>query len=116
MKTLLILCFALLSALPARAAEPPPLQNADAKFLLELMEWKEVTIIAIRQGVDAKGTVAPIYATIVGLGKLRGEQRAISETVIYDKELDWYAIELGQKSARLWTKAGYREIRPWGTW
>jgi len=100
----------------AQAAEPPPLEKADAQKIMEAMEWTEVSVIAIRQGVDAKGAVAPIYATIVGLGTMNNEHHAFCEAVTYDKDLGWYFIELRGKSARLWTRDGYREFKPWSTW
>jgi hypothetical protein len=116
MNALIAVLFSLLLAWPAAALEPPALEKPDAKRILEFMDWREVTVIAVRQGVDAKGAVAPIYATIIGLGKLRGDHRHICETVYYDKDLDWHALELGAKSARVWNKHGYHDIRPWSTW
>ena len=106
----------LLLALPVVAADPPPMRKMDAKRLLELMEWRDLTVITIHQGVNAKGNVAPIYATIVGLGTRDSRHQPISQTVYYDDEYGWFFYEMGEKSARLWTKDGYREIKPWSTW
>jgi hypothetical protein len=99
-----------------KAAEPPALEKADAQKIMEAMEWTEVSVIAIRQGVDAKGAVAPIYATIVGLGTFHNEHHAFCEAVTYDSDLGWYFVELRTKSARIWTRDGYREYKPWSTW
>jgi len=49
----------LLIVAPAIASDPPLLEKADAKRILEFMDWREVTVIAIRQGVDNKGAVPP---------------------------------------------------------
>jgi hypothetical protein len=106
----------LLFSVSAIAADPPPFRKTDAKRLLELMEWKEVTIITIHQGVNAKGNVAPIYATIVALANRDSRNQQVTQTVYYDDEYGWFFYELGEKSARLWTKDGYREIKPWSTW
>ena len=75
-------------------AQPPDLERPEAKRILEFMEWKDVNVIAIRQGVNAKGEVAPIYATVLG----------------------WHHLEMQEKAARIWTKDGYRETKIWTTW
>jgi len=80
------------------------------------MNWRDLTLIAIRHGVDAKGVAAPIHATVLGLGTLEGPRRSICRSLYFDRELDWHALELHDRSARLWTKTGYREIQPWVTW
>src|SRR5205823_563791 len=85
---------------------PPPLEKVDAKRIMEAMDWTEVTVIAVRQGVDARGAVAPIYATVVGLGKLHGEHHSICQTLYYDKDLDWHFLELRDKAARFWNRNG----------
>ena len=110
--------FLLLSLLAtsARAVDPPPLGKTEAKVILEFMDFREITVIAIRQGVDAKGTVAPIYATVIGLGKCRGHYQNICQTLYYDAELEWHAIELSERTARVWSKLGLLEIKPWATW
>src|SRR5688572_12526086 len=102
MKHALIALFAF--ATFAFAADPPALRRLDAKNLLELMEWKEVAIITIQQGVNAKGTVAPIYATIVALGTRDNRHQQIIQNVSYDEEYGWFFYELTDKGARLWTK------------
>ena len=114
---LLVFCCLLLLVPPAFAAtDPPPLEKVDAQHVMEAMDWTEVTIIAIRQGVDAKGAIAPIYATVVGVGLLGGEHHSITQTLVYDKDLDWHVLELRDKGARVWNKNGYQEIKPWAAW
>jgi len=112
---LLLLCL-LLARSAAFAFDPPLLEKPDAKRIMESMDWTEVTIVAVRQGVDAKGAAAPVYATVLGVGKQRGEQHSISQTVYYDRDLDWHFLELRDKGALVWNKNGYQEIKPWTTW
>lgn len=116
MKPAACLLLLLLFASSSFAIDPPPLGKSDARVILESMDWREVTIIAIRQGVDAKGAVAPIYATVIGLGKFEGHYRNICQTLYYDADLDWHALDLTEKTARIWNKLGFQEIKPWTTW
>jgi hypothetical protein len=116
MNCLRIALTVLILSVSAIAADPPPFRKTDAKQLLELMEWREITIVTIHQGVNAKGNVAPIYATIVAMGTRDSKHQQISQTVYYDDEYGWFFYELGEMSARLWTKDGYREIKPWSSW
>ena len=97
-------------------AQPPDLERLDAKRILEHMEWKEVNVLAIRQGVNSKGEVAPIYATVVGLATRDTRHQQVCQTFIFDKELGWHHLEVLENSARLWTKEGYKETKFWGTW
>ncbi len=100
----------------ARAEEPPPLGRPEAKQILENMEWRDVNILAIRQGVNEKGTVAPIYATVAAFATRKTKDQPISQTLTYDRELGWHLLEVEEKQARMWNKEGYWEIKPWGTW
>jgi len=101
---------------PAWALDPAPLEKADAKRILETMNWTQVTVVAIRQGVDANGVVAPIYATVVGLGMLGGQHHSTSRTLYFDQDLGWHCLELTDKSARIWTANGVRDVKPWAQW
>jgi hypothetical protein len=106
-----------MTACLARGAESPPLlERDDAKRILEAMNWTDVTIVVVRQGVDAKGVAAPILATVYAFGRMQGQHRNICQTLYYDREWDWHSLEMSDKGARLWNRNGYREIKPWGTW
>jgi hypothetical protein len=113
-RILLILLFTLTSTV--FAADPPLLRRNDAKKILENMEWKDVNIVTIQQGVNTKGVVAPIYATIVALGNRDSKNQQITQNVSFDEEHGWFFYELTEKGARLWNKEGYREMRFFGTW
>ena len=97
-------------------AEPPDLDRPDAKRILEAMEWRDVNVIAIRQGLNEKGEPAPIYATILGFAYRDSKNQQVTQTVVFDKEIGWHHLELQDKSARVWTKDGYREVKVWTTW
>ena len=116
MKRALLLLVCLFLAHSALAFDPPPLEKTDAKRIMEFMEWSQVTIVAIRQGVDASGVAAPAYATVIGLGNFQGQHHSICQTLFYDKDLDWHFLEMTDKSARVWSKNGYQEIKPWAGW
>ncbi len=116
MKRAVLLLFVLFLTHPLFGFEPPALEKAAAQRIMESMAWTEVTIIAIRQGVDAKGLAAPVCATVIGLGKCEGRHRSIMQTFHFDRDLDWHVLEVSEKSARVWNKDGYREIKPWATW
>lgn len=79
------------------------------------MNWKEVTVIAVLQGVDAKGNAAPIYATVIALGTREGRHQSIFQTLYFDQTYGWFWYEAGDKAVRIWSRAGYQEIRPWTT-
>ncbi len=98
------------------AEDPPPLVKAEAKQILEAMDMRNVNVLAIRQGVNEKGTVSPIYATIVAFATRKTKDQPISQCLTYDRELGWHLLEVEEKLARMWNKEGYWEMKPWGTW
>jgi hypothetical protein len=116
MKRALLLLVCIFFVQSAFSFDPPPLEKADAKKIMESMQWSQVTVVAIRQGVDANGVAAPVYATVIGLGNFRGEHHSICQTLFYDKDLDWHFLEMTDRSARVWSKNGYQEIKPWAAW
>ncbi len=116
-RILFVLLFTLTSLTsPLLATDPPALRRPDAKKILENMEWKEVHIVTIQQGVNNKGVVAPIYATIVALGNRDSRNQQIIQNVSYDEEHGWFFYELTDKGARMWNKDGYKEMKYFGTW
>jgi hypothetical protein len=117
MKTVLrLFATILILTTAAIAAEPPALRRPDAKKVLEAMEWRDITIVTIQQGINGKGVVAPIFAHVVALGTRDGKHQHITQSMFYDEEYGWFFYELGEKSVRMWTKEGFKEIKPWSTW
>ena len=97
-------------------AQPPDLVRADAKRILEAMDWKGVHVVSIRQGMNARGEVAPIYSTIVALAARDSQSEQVCQTVTFDADLGWHFLELENKAARVWTKDGYKESRVFTSW
>lgn len=97
-------------------AEPPNLTRADAKRILEAMDWKGINIVAVRQGVSAKSEVAPIFATVIALAARDNQSEQVCQTLVFDEELGWHHLDMQAKAARIWNKDGYRELRVWTTW
>ena len=96
--------------------EPPPLGRTEAKQILGHMEWRDINILAIRQGVDEKGSVSPICATIVAFATRKTKDQQLTQTLTFDRENGWHLLEVGEKLARMWNKDGYWETKPWGAW
>lgn len=113
MKRIALVVLALVNS--AFAFEVPSLEREDAKATLESMGWKEVTVVAVLQGVDDRGTAAPIYSTVMALATRDGHHQGLRQTFFFDKQYGWFFYELGEKKARIWSKAGFQEIVPWST-
>ena len=97
---------------PLLAAEPPPLTREDARRILEAMEFREVNVIAVVQGVnDQKLITAPSVALVLAFGKRDTAFSDLKMNVLYDRELGWFTYESTPKLFRVWTRDGYREIK-----
>lgn len=112
----LIALACLFIASTAFAEDPPPLGRAEARQILGHMDWRNINILAIRQGVDDKGNVAPIHATVVAFATRKARDQSLCQTFIFDRENGWHLLEVGERQARMWNKDGYWEIKAWGTW
>ena len=98
---------ALLLPLATRAANPPPVLTKDeARRILEAMEWREVNVIAVVQGINDAKIAAPTLAFILALAKRDGVFR----------DLGWFSYESTPKQFRVWTRDGYREIKAGVGW
>lgn len=96
-------------------AQPPDLERPEAKRILEFMEWKDVNVIAIRQGVNAKGEVAPIYATVLGSRRGQQEPAGLPDADIRQGHRLASSRNAGKGGPHL-TKDGYRKTKIWTTW
>lgn len=105
-----------LTASIASAEEPPPLARVEAKQILVHMDWRDVNVLVIRQGVDEKGAYIPIRATVVAYASRNAKDQQVNQCLMYDHDIGWHLLEIGEKSSRMWNKEGYWEIKPWGTW
>jgi len=111
-KLLLLFVFTFLPLASINAADlVPPLTKDDARRVLEAMEWREVNVIAVVQGVNEQKVTAPSLAMVLAFGRRDGEYRDLKMDLFYDQDLGWFAFESTPKMFRLWTRNGYREIK-----
>ena len=110
MRFLLLLVIA---ALPftLRADPPPPLTKDDARRILEAMEWREVKVIAVVEGVNEQKISAPTLAFVLALAKRDGAFRDLRLNLYYDRDIGWFSYESTPQQFRVWTRDGYREIK-----
>jgi hypothetical protein len=106
------LVFLLLAACFVSAAEPEPLEKADAAMILQAMDWERVQVVAIVNGVHQKGVGSLACATVIGLGRRDGGDREIVQSFFYDRDLGWFFFETAQGKMRIWNRDGYREVKP----
>jgi hypothetical protein len=110
----LLLIATILLPLTLRAAEPPPippLSKDDVRRILEAMEWREVNVIAVIQGVNEQKVAAPSLAFILALARRDGAYKDLRLDLFYDRDLGWFSYESSPKLFRIWTRDGYREIK-----
>lgn len=93
---------------------PPPLTHEDAQRILEAMEWREVNVIAVVQGINDAKVTAPTVAFVLALARRDAAYRDLRLNVFYDRELGWFTYESTPKQFRVWTREGYREIKAGG--
>jgi len=109
-----LLALAALS-LPLLAAELPPpippLTREDARRILEAMEFRQVNVIAVVQGINDQKLTAPSVALVLALGKRDAAYSDLKMNVLFDRELGWFTYESTPKLFRVWTRDGYREIK-----
>ena len=109
----LLLLVTLVLPFTLRATEPPPpaFTKDDAKHILESMDWREVNVIAVVQGVNEQKVAAPTLAFVLALAKRDGNYKDLRLDVYYDRDLGWFTFESTPKLFRIWTRDGYREIK-----
>jgi len=103
----LLLPCTLLAADPA----PPALTKDDARRILEAMDWRDVNVIAVVDGLSEKKVVAPTLALVLALAKRDGNYQDLRLELYYDRDLGWFSFESTPKLFRIWTRDGYREIK-----
>ena len=111
-----LLLAAFVIPLTLRAADPPPLTKDDARRILEAMEWRDVNVIAVVQGLNEQKVAAPTLALVLALAKRDGAFSDVKLNVYYDRDLGWFSYESTPKEFRIWTRDGYREIKAGNPW
>ncbi len=106
---------ALISSPGLRAADavpyPPPLTKEEARLILEAMDWRDVNVVAVVEGINEKKVVSPTLALVLALAKRDGDYRDLKLDLYYDRDLGWFSFESSPKLFRIWTRNGYREIK-----
>ena len=106
-----LLLAAFVIPLTLRAADPPPLTKDDARRILEAMEWREVKVIAVVEGVNEQKISAPTLAFVLALAKRDGKFCDLRLNLYHDRDLGWFSFESTPQQLRVWTRDGYREIK-----
>jgi hypothetical protein len=98
-----------------QTAAAADLSRADAVKLLGLMNYKNVVIAGVVNGIgtNAQGSFSsPNIATVYAYGELNGNPNSIMQTFYYDSEIGWFHFAVGRDGVRLWTPSGYKELKP----
>jgi len=100
----------LITSLPAAETPPAPTRE-EAASILSAMEYREVNVIAVVHGVSDGKVTAPSVASVLALAKRDGAYADLKLNLFYDRELGWFTYESTPRQFRVWTQAGYREIK-----
>ena len=106
------LAFALLSLSLNAAINPPPLSKIDAEAILTAQQYKTINVIAIVDGVSVAKVASPALTHVLALAWRDGKWADLHFDVYYDRELGWFTYERCDRMYRIWTRDGYREIKP----
>jgi len=120
LKTIAIAAFALTNfLLPGSAAEAKPLSKSQAAQLLVSMGYEDAEVGAIVQGF-APMTGSQNVATVLGIGRSKGQIKKLEVQFFYDADVGWFGYEYDGNEIsgkpvtklRMWTPSGYSEVRP----
>lgn len=112
----LLLLSALLPLTAFAQEAPPPLSKLEAQRILEAMEYREVTVIAVVQGVNDQKVTGPSLAFVLAMAKRDTVFSDLKVNLYHDRDLGWFTYESTPKAYRIWTKNGYREFRAGVGW
>lgn len=105
--------FMLLTATVALAAQPEPtpeFTKDDASRILAAQDWRNITIVAVINGVSRDKVASPSLSHALALAYRDGKWQDIKFDAYFDRDLGWFAYESGDSKFRIWTRDGYREI------
>ena len=105
----------LLAATALAAPEPvPEFTREDARGILVAQEWRDITIIAVVNGVSREKIASPSLSHALALARRDGKWHDLKFDVYYDRALGWFTYESTSEMFRVWNRDGYREIKAVG--
>jgi hypothetical protein len=111
----LVLAFLLLPLSLTAAVDPPLLGKDEAEAILNAQQYKSITVIAVVNGVSVAKVASSSLSHVLALAWRDGKWADLHFDVYYDRELGWFTYERCDRMYRIWTRDGYREIRPSST-
>ena len=116
-KITLLFSLIVTAAIFCQTADAAELSRADAAKLLGIMNYKNVVIAGVVNGIgtNQQGSFSsPNIATIYAYGELNSSPNSIMQTVYYDAENGWFHFAVSRDGVRLYTTSGYKELKPPG--
>jgi len=95
--------------------EAPELSRSDAAKLLAELGHSNVTIVAVVNGIRAQEMGLMSSPNVATVYFVSDRPMQMEQYFFYDKEIGWFYLEQsyeGGRHIRLWTTAGYKEIKP----
>src|SRR5436190_8847587 len=97
------------------AGDTPPIPECtkdEVHRILLAQEWTNVNVIAVVNGINREKIAAPSLCHALAFGSRLGRWQDLKVDLYYDRELGWFAYESSPELFRVWTRDGYREIKP----
>jgi len=77
------------------------------------MEYqRRVPFIAVINGLNREKIAAPSLCHPLAFARRDNRWQDLKVDLYYDRDLGWFAYESGPELFRVWTRDGYREIKP----
>jgi hypothetical protein len=98
----------------ARAAEAPipECTKEDVRRILLAQDWTNVNVIAVVNGLTRDKVAAPSLCHVLAIARRDNRWQDLKIDLYYDRDLGWFTYESGAELFRIWTRNGYREIKP----
>jgi hypothetical protein len=90
----------------------PECTKEDARKIFLAQEWTDVNVIAVINGVNKEKIASPSLCHVLGMARRDGSWHELKSDLYFDRDLGWFAYESGAELFRIWTRDGYREIKP----
>jgi hypothetical protein len=98
------------------AADPPlPIPECtkdDVRRILLAQDWANITLIAVVNGLNREKIAAPSLCHALAFASREGRWENLKVDLYYYRDLGWFTYESSPQLFRVWTREGYREIKP----